>query len=209
MKVVSLFCAVIFIIAFLVFLGLGFYYMFANINLSIDYNLSRPMRFGTDFYTYTVNSVINTGINIVNAIRAVACFVIAFGSLISGTLIGFLGSKKESNQIIEKRDRVNNVENELVAIEKKDKPDFANTENKTVDTPVEVEKEKVTKYKVISDGLISVKQNGKWGFMDENDNTVIPFIYDDVTDFSNGLAHVKLNEEWFYINKKGERVKKD
>jgi len=55
----------------------------------------------------------------------------------------------------------------------------------------------------------SVKKNGKWGFTDGNDNTVIPFIYDDVWFFEDGLAKVKLNNEQFYINKKGERVEKD
>jgi KWG repeat domain protein len=36
---------------------------------------------------------------------------------------------------------------------------------------------------------------------------VIPIKYDYVADFSEGLAQVKLNNKWFYINQKGECVK--
>ena len=41
-----------------------------------------------------------------------------------------------------------------------------------------------------SDGLAAVKQNGKWGYVDETGKTIIPFEYDYCYPFSEGLAIV-------------------
>lgn len=41
-----------------------------------------------------------------------------------------------------------------------------------------------------SDGLAAVKKDGKWGYIDEDGNTVIPFEYDFACDFSEGYAVV-------------------
>ncbi|MBK8352585.1 MAG: WG repeat-containing protein [Saprospirales bacterium] len=44
-------------------------------------------------------------------------------------------------------------------------------------------------YSGFSEGLAAVELNGKWGFIDENGNRVIPsFKFDEVNSFSNGLA---------------------
>ncbi len=48
--------------------------------------------------------------------------------------------------------------------------------------------------------FISMKKDGKWGFIDKKGNTIIPFIYDDVREFSEGLAAVKSKNKWGYIN---------
>ena len=52
-----------------------------------------------------------------------------------------------------------------------------------------------------------VEINGKCGFIDKNDNMVIPAKYDGADSFSEGLAYVKLNGREFYIDKNGKEVK--
>ena len=47
-----------------------------------------------------------------------------------------------------------------------------------------------------SDGLAAVKQNGKWGYIDENGKTVIKAQFDFANSFSEGIAVVGfINEE--------------
>jgi hypothetical protein len=57
-----------------------------------------------------------------------------------------------------------------------------------------------------SEGLASVLYQGKWGFVDENDKLVIPYIYESANSFSEGLAGVKLNGKYGFINKQGKTV---
>ena len=66
------------------------------------------------------------------------------------------------------------------------------------------------------DGWISVVKDNKLGFIDVDENVVIPFIYDVATydtneksltsDFSNGNAYVRKNGKWGLINKKGTAI---
>lgn len=58
-----------------------------------------------------------------------------------------------------------------------------------------------------SEGLISVRLNGMWGFVNQTGREVVPLKYDRVDPFSEGLARVELNGKSFYINRKGEYVK--
>jgi hypothetical protein len=53
------------------------------------------------------------------------------------------------------------------------------------------------------DGLVCVKMNDKFGFLDYNGDEVIPLIYEEVDDFGVGFALVKLNGNSFSINKNG------
>ena len=48
--------------------------------------------------------------------------------------------------------------------------------------------------------------NGKWGFVDEQDNVVISFEYDNADNFFDGLARVKLNGKWGFIDKSGKEI---
>lgn len=61
-----------------------------------------------------------------------------------------------------------------------------------------------------SEGLAVVNKGGyfrgKHGYIDEQGNEIIPIIYDVATDFKNGKAAVRLKDEEFYINTKGERI---
>lgn len=47
--------------------------------------------------------------------------------------------------------------------------------------------------------------NGRFGFVDASGKEVIPIKYDSAFCFKNGVAKVKLNDEWFYIDKSGNR----
>jgi WG containing repeat len=57
-----------------------------------------------------------------------------------------------------------------------------------------------------TEGLATVKENGKWGFIDTTGKKIIDTKYDIVSNFSRGAAIVKLNNEFFLINKKGETI---
>ncbi len=46
----------------------------------------------------------------------------------------------------------------------------------------------------------------KWGYKDENGNIVIPAKYDEVENFSEGLALVKINGKWGFIDKTDKLV---
>jgi len=50
--------------------------------------------------------------------------------------------------------------------------------------------------------------NGKWGFVGETGTEVIPFKYDEVGDFSEGLARVKKDRSgyWGFIDKTGKEI---
>lgn len=65
------------------------------------------------------------------------------------------------------------------------------------------------KYRYIGDfseGLIAVRKNDKWGFIDTSGNLVIPIIYEMAFSFKEGLAPVRLNKKWNYIDKEGNTV---
>jgi hypothetical protein len=49
----------------------------------------------------------------------------------------------------------------------------------------------------------------KYGFIDKKGNQVIPCIYDSVNNFDGGIARVQQNEEWFFIDKKGNSIFKN
>lgn len=56
-------------------------------------------------------------------------------------------------------------------------------------------------------GLGAFEENGKYGFIDAEGNTVVYPVYDEVYGFaSNGLAKVRVGEKWGYVNTQGEIV---
>ena len=59
-----------------------------------------------------------------------------------------------------------------------------------------------------SEGLAAVKKDGKWGFIDKTGAEVIPFIYDVVQPFSDGLALARLERDGLigFIDKSGKEV---
>jgi len=79
------------------------------------------------------------------------------------------------------------------------------TKAKTVTVP---EKPK-SKYDYVStyiDGLAEATLNGKSGFVDRNENEVVPVIYELVNLFWEGLAAVKLNGKYGFVDTKGKVV---
>jgi hypothetical protein len=80
---------------------------------------------------------------------------------------------------------------------------------------VELELELEDKYDwvgVFSEGLVPVRLNGKYGFVNKTGKEIVPLKYDFARDFNQdlqGLAIVKLNDKCHYIDKKGNRWKYD
>ena len=55
-----------------------------------------------------------------------------------------------------------------------------------------------------SEGLAPVQLHGKYGYINKNDELVIPFMFEDAGLFSEGLAQVKQHKQWGFINPAGE-----
>lgn len=74
-----------------------------------------------------------------------------------------------------------------------------------------------TSASAFSDGLARVTINGKNGYINTRGEISIPAIYENASDFINGTAFVsladtikgKVNERFFIINKKGEKISED
>jgi hypothetical protein len=54
--------------------------------------------------------------------------------------------------------------------------------------------------------LFPIKENSKWGYMDETGKTVIAPAYDYAWDFSEGLGRIKLKGKFGFVNMKGDVV---
>ena len=55
-------------------------------------------------------------------------------------------------------------------------------------------------------GLAPVNKEGKWGFVDRDNNVKIPFTFDDTGSFIDGVAVVKVGDKKGYINVEGEYI---
>jgi hypothetical protein len=54
--------------------------------------------------------------------------------------------------------------------------------------------------------IVPIERDGKWGFINDVGQVIIPCKYDEVWAFSHGIVRVKLNGRWGFINKEGEEV---
>lgn len=54
--------------------------------------------------------------------------------------------------------------------------------------------------------MVRVKNNGKCGLIDSSGKVIIPFEFDDVLSFKNGLAPVKKNGKWGFIDSKNKLI---
>ena len=55
--------------------------------------------------------------------------------------------------------------------------------------------------------LVPTEYNGRWGFLDTaTGEEVVPFIYDYAHAFSVGLALVRQNGWWGYVDKTGKKL---
>jgi WG containing repeat len=57
-----------------------------------------------------------------------------------------------------------------------------------------------------SEGLAPANSGGKWGYVDHARNIVIPFQFIYAGQFNQGMARVRVNDRFFFINKEGTRV---
>lgn len=58
----------------------------------------------------------------------------------------------------------------------------------------------------IFNGLVKVKLDGKYGFINKDGEEIIPCKYEDADAFSDGLAKVKSAEGWGFVNENGEEI---
>lgn len=56
------------------------------------------------------------------------------------------------------------------------------------------------------EGLLAIRKNNKWGFIDKKGNEVIPCTYDDCDVFVGDYANVKQNGKWGIIDKTGKII---
>lgn len=59
-----------------------------------------------------------------------------------------------------------------------------------------------------SEGMAAVQIDGKYGYINEKGEMVIPAIYEYANVFKMGEANVKKGSKYFYIDKTGQAVKK-
>ena len=57
-----------------------------------------------------------------------------------------------------------------------------------------------------SEGLAPAIRDGRWGYVDRERNVVIPFQFKYAGPFDQGMARVRVNDKFFFINEKGTRV---
>src|SRR5690606_26965947 len=70
----------------------------------------------------------------------------------------------------------------------------------------EVVKCKYDSYFYFSEGLSSAEIDGKFGYIDDQGNEVIPVIYDMATSFEDGMAMVQKNGKFGFIDKQGNEI---
>ena len=58
----------------------------------------------------------------------------------------------------------------------------------------------------IFNGLIKVRLDGKYGFINEDGEEIIPCKYEDADNFPEGLTKVKSAEGWGFVNKNGKEI---
>lgn len=56
------------------------------------------------------------------------------------------------------------------------------------------------------EGTIVVAKNGKYGVIDTKGKTVVPLKYEELNDFSEGMASFRKGEKWGFIDKTGKEV---
>lgn len=63
-----------------------------------------------------------------------------------------------------------------------------------------------TTLKPFSEGLLVAVKNGKWGLINENGNTILDFLYDNIGDLENGKALVVSDDKSGYLDPSGAPI---
>ena len=78
----------------------------------------------------------------------------------------------------------------------------SNTDSRVNNTPENIASIPVNRFTTLQPR----QQDGKWGFVDDKNVTMITYSFDEVRPFLEGLAGVRINGEWGFINLGGELV---
>jgi hypothetical protein len=65
-----------------------------------------------------------------------------------------------------------------------------------------------TEFGVYRDGKLLVCKNEKWGLIDFQKNTLLPFKYEELTPFKNGVAMARIRNKYYLIDERGKRISK-
>lgn len=60
--------------------------------------------------------------------------------------------------------------------------------------------------KFSSDGMLAVREKGKWGFIDDKGNSIIPAKYDSCDSFKYGYGRFKVGDNWGIVDKSGNEI---
>lgn len=102
-----------------------------------------------------------------------------------------------------KYDFILNVsDNEFVVICDNNKEGIANKATGQIVIPIIYEHIN-NPWDVFKEGVVSVEKDDKWGFIDKNNQVVIPFIYDNASSFSEGFAVVERYGKYGYVDRFG------
>jgi len=63
-----------------------------------------------------------------------------------------------------------------------------------------------TGYHLFNNGLLAIKLNNKWGFLNEEGKIEIPPLYDKVTNFNSGYALAEMNEAFYVLDSTGNVI---
>ena len=130
--------------------------------------------------------------------------------------------KYDSIQKIQETDMIQTLKDKKIEIYSKDMNKICEMENAGVESKkdyIKVYNNQETRYfdkngnelkntQVYQNNkLFAKEENGKWGFVDNNENKIVDYKYDKVTEFNEyGFAAIKQGEKWGAINDKGEEV---
>jgi hypothetical protein len=64
----------------------------------------------------------------------------------------------------------------------------------------------IDQLKFCNEGMLAVKQTGKWGYIDDRGNKVIAAKYDSCDNFKNGYARFRIGSKWGLVDKTGKEV---
>ncbi len=103
------------------------------------------------------------------------------------------------------------VHNNYIETKLKDETAYYNLIGNRIDKSTikedDSEDEKQETENVSSKRLIPKEEKGKWGFVDQNDNVIIDYKYEKVTEFNQyGFAGVELNGKWGSIDESGTQI---
>jgi hypothetical protein len=65
-----------------------------------------------------------------------------------------------------------------------------------------------TEFGAYREGKLLVCKNEKWGMIDFQKNTLLPFKYEELTPFKNGVAMARIRNKYYLVDERGKRISK-